>query len=139
MSHETSGFKDLFDTVQMDPEAKQVFLAMPREEQLLAIIGMQAWLRSDVANVKKDVIETKSDLKEFKREMNSYRMRREKKEEDRERGGEELLTTTQKIVREVSKAFSQRFDFWTWFRDKVLPAIMTAISLGILYAVFGPK
>jgi hypothetical protein len=134
-------FKEIFDAVQMDENAKKVFLAMPREEQLLAIVGMQAWMRSELVNIKRDVLETKKDMEETKKETLQYRVRRERQEKKLlgSLEGDDQVSTTQKIVREIAKEFSKRFDFWAWFRDKVLPAILTAIALGILYLVFGGK
>ena len=133
-------FQEIFDAVQMDESAKAVFLAMPREEQLLAILGMNAWTRSELVIVKKDVINIQADLEETRRDMLSYRIKRERQErENREYTDDETVTTTQKIVREVAKAFAQRFDFWSWFRDRVLPTIFTVITLAILYFVFGGR
>jgi hypothetical protein len=133
-------FQEIFDAVQMDENAKKVFLAMPREEQLLAILGMNAWTRSELAIVKKDVVNIQGELEETRRDLISYRIKRERQErENREYSDDETVTTTQKIVKEVAKAFAQRFDFWTWFRDRVLPTVMTAITLGILYLIFGGK
>ena len=140
MTHSTV-FDQIFEAIQMDPEAKKAFLAMPREEQLLTILGMQSFIRSELANVKKDVIDVRSDLTEFKKESRAYRVQREKQEKKMlgSLEGDDELSTTQKIVREVAKAFSQRFDFWIWFRDKVLPGIVSLIALAILYLTFGGK
>ena len=134
-------FDQVFEAIRMDPDAKKVFMAMPREEQLLAILGMQSFIRSEVANLEKDVINLRSEVTESKKESREYRIRREKKEKSLlgDLEGDEKMSTTQKIVREISKEFSKRFDFWTWFIDKVLPAVVTAIALGILYLVFGGK
>jgi hypothetical protein len=134
-------YNDLFQAVQMDDDAKRVFLAMSREEQLLAILGMQSFVRSEVATVKKDIIDVRQDLNEFKKETRSYRVHRERQEKKMFGGeeGDDEMSTTQKIAKEIAKALSQRFDFWIWFRDKVMPAVVTAITLGILYLVFGGK
>lgn len=128
-------FNDILEMVQMDPEARAVFLAMPREEQLLAILGMQQWTRSELATVKKQVIGIEENLKETQRESRQYRTRREKKESD---DGDDV-STTQKIAKEIATAFAQRFDFWTWFRDKVLPQIITFITLALLALAFADK
>ena len=140
MSH-TKVFDQIFEAIQMDPDAKKAFLAMSREEQLLAILGMQSFIRSEVANVEKDLINLGTEFHEFKKESVNYRIRREKQEKKLlgSLEGDDDMSTTQKIAREIAKAFSQRFDFWTWFRDKVLPAVVTAIALGVLYLVFGGK
>jgi hypothetical protein len=115
--------------MEMDDEAKKAFLAMVREEQLLAIMGMQAFIRSDLANVKKRQIE-------FENELRQYRMQRERREDTHD---SEVMNTTQKIVTAIANAKAQEFNFWLWFRDKVLPGIISLITLGILYLVFGGK
>ncbi len=141
MTSHSEIFDQIFEAIQMDDEAKKVFLAMPREEQLLAILGMQSWTRAELVNVKKDVINVRGDLTEFKRESREYRVKRERKENhllgDLE--GDDGMSTTQKIVREIAKEFGKRFDFWAWFRDRVLPSIITLITLAILYLTFGGK
>jgi hypothetical protein len=124
-------FTEMFDSVQMDPDARKVFLAMPREEQLLAILGMQAWTRSELVIVKRQVIETQSNLEEFKKESRKYRARRRAKSGE-EAQDDDTMTTTQKINSQISKP-------WVWFRDRVLPQIILIISLAILYQAFGGK
>ncbi len=123
-------FTEMFDAVQMDPDARKVFIAMEREEQLLAILGMQAWIRSELVVIKKDVISTKSDLDEFKKESRRYRVRREKREGTAE--DDDTMTTTQKIASQFNKP-------WIWFRDKVLPQIVSMIVIAILILTFGGK
>ena len=131
-------FQEIFDAVQMDENAKKMFLSMPMEEQLLAILGINAWTRAELAVVKKDVVEIQEGLEETRRDLVSYRIKRERQErESREHNDDETITTTQKILKEVAKAFAQRFDVWVWFRDRVLPTIIGVIVLGILYLVFG--
>ena len=73
------GIADLIKEVEMDENARRVFLAMPREEQLLAILGMIAFLRSELAIMKRDSIQ--------------YRQKREK----REKILDEILDTDPKI------------------------------------------
>ena len=134
-------FDQIFEAIQMDAEAKKAFLAMTREEQLLAILGMQGFIRSELVKVKKDVIDVRTDFTEFKRESREYRKERERQEKQMlgSLEGDEDMSTTQKIVREVAKAFAQRFDFWAWFRDRVLPTLLTGFILGLLYLVYGGK
>jgi hypothetical protein len=115
--------------MEMDEEAKITFLSMVREEQLLAIMGMQAYIRSDLANVKKKQFD-------FENELRQYRIQRERRE-DKENN--DVMNTTQKIVKAISEAKASEFNFWLWFRDKVLPGIISLITLGILYLVFGGK
>ncbi len=134
-------FDQIFEAIQMDEDAKKVFLAMPREEQLLAILGMQSFVRSELVNVKKDLIDVRSDLNTFKRESLEYRGQRERRERNMlgELQGDDEMSTTQKIVREITNQLQARFDFWVWFRDKVLPQVIALITLAILYLTFGGK
>jgi hypothetical protein len=115
--------------MEMDEEAKRTFLAMVREEQLLAIMGMQAYIRSDLANVKKKQMD-------FEQELRQYRMQRERREDEHDH---EIMNTTQKIVKALQEAKANEFNAGIWFRDKVLPGIISLITLGILYLVFGGK
>jgi len=115
--------------MEMDEEAKNTFLSMVREEQLLAIMGMQAYIRSDLANVKKKQMD-------FENELRGYRRIREKREDEHD---SEIMNTTQKIIKAITEAKASEFNFWLWFRDKVLPGIISLIMLGILYLVFGGK
>ncbi len=63
----SNSIKEMIDSVQADREAKKVFLAMPREEQLLAILGMIAFLTAQIASLQKENIQ--------------YRQQREVREE----------------------------------------------------------
>jgi len=118
----TSNIREMLGAVQADKEARQVFLSMPREEQLLAILGMIAFLSSQIAGLQKDAID--------------YRHKREEIEDGH---SQEVMNTTQKIVKAISEAKASEFNFWLWFRDKVLPAVATAITLAVLYLAFGGR
>ena len=108
-------------------DQKVAFLSMRQEEQLAALFGMLAYIRSDLANVKKEQIGFGQDLDSFKRELRDVRITREKKEQERQQN------TDQKI----DAALSKRFDFWVYLRDRVLPGIITLILLAVLYLTFG--
>ena len=103
---------EMFPRLAMDKEAKQVFLAMPREEQLLAILGMQAWSSNELAKTQRDVASLRDDLEMYRR-----------KREEKENGNDN--TITQKIVKTVK----QRFDtlimlatlIYLIFNQKALP------------------
>jgi hypothetical protein len=56
-----NSIKEMLDTVQADRNAKQVFLKMPREEQLLAILGMITFLTSQIANLQKENIQYRQE------------------------------------------------------------------------------
>jgi hypothetical protein len=137
-------YTEIFDAVQMDPDAKRVFLNMPREEQLLAILGMQAWTRSELVNVQRMVLDTRDDLASFKEESRRERTKRELRESRLPSGNtdddqEDETSITQKVAREIAKALAQRFDVWIYFRDKILPPILIAVTFAILYQAFGGK
>ena len=81
-----NSIKEMLDAVQADRDAKQVFLKLPREEQLLAILGMITFTNAQLAQLQKDMIE--------------YRAEREQKErvrDDREKKLAELLDTDPNI------------------------------------------
>lgn len=122
--------------IDMDVDIRKTFLSMPREEQLLAILGMLSYSRSEMAIVKKTQIEFGQDLGAFKKELREVRRERERREQQHE---DDLLSTTQKIAKEITKAFASRFDFWTWARDRILPPVVITFVLGLLYLVFGGK
>lgn len=45
----------------------------------------------------------------------------------------------QDTAEKIRAALAARFDSWVWFRDKVLPSLITFIVMGVLYLVFGGK
>ena len=108
-------------------DQKATFLSMRQEEQLAALFGMLAYIRSDLANVKKEQIGFGQDLNSFKRELRDVRVTREKMEQERQQN------TDQKI----DAALSKRFDFWVYLRDRILPSVITLILLAVLYLTFG--
>lgn len=77
---------DALINIDMSDEARQAFLHMPREEQLLAILGMDAYLRAKLALLEKKITEFEADIQE-------YRRTREKKEN--------LSDKTDRIAREI--------------------------------------
>ena len=111
----------------MDNGAKEAFALLPREDQLMVIFGMEMSNSNRLAIVERRQID-------FERDARDYREKRENRENSH---NTDVLTTTSKIAEEIRKAFAQRFDVGVYFRDKILPTILTAIALGILYLVFG--
>lgn len=91
------------------------FKRLQGDEQAIALFDMFRAIRGEIANLKRTVLN-------FQEDLTHYRTVREKVE----------LNTEQKI----DIALGKRFDFWTYFRDKILPSILTVIVLGILYLVF---
>lgn len=107
----------------IDP--RQSFLRMTDQEKMAALYDMITFIRSDVATAVKNTIVLRDDLETFQRETRKVRAAREEKELQEE-------TTIDKI----EKVLSKRFDAWVYFRDRILPTILTLIITGILYAVF---
>jgi hypothetical protein len=132
--------KSLLDDVQMNESAKIAFLALSREEQLLLILSMEAYIRSKLATIEKKQLDFDDDLKSFRVELRQYRSQRERRERQSSASNEdETIDTTQKIIKILEREKAKQFDAWTWFRDRVLPTIITIITLAILYFVFGGK
>ena len=113
----------------LDDDAKAYFLAMPREDQLLVVLSMEGANSNRLAIVERWQIE-------FEKEARKYRIERENKENGQEGN---IMSITQKMAQVVAQEFAKRFDFWTWFRDRILPPIAIAFILGLLYLVFGGK
>jgi len=111
----------------LDDDAKASFLAMPREDQLLVVLSMEGANSNRLAIVERWQIE-------FEKEARKYRIERENKENGQEGN---IMSITQKMAQVVAQEFAKRFDFWTWFRDRILPPIAIAFILGLLYLVFG--
>lgn len=114
--------RELLETVKANREARQVFLAMTREDQLLAILGMIAFNSSQIASMQKDLL--------------TYRHDREEKEKGRD---DHLYDTGTRIAQGIKDELAKQFNFWVWFRDKVLPGIVALVTLALLYFVFGGK
>jgi hypothetical protein len=110
-------------TISQDDIQKSAFLLLPLNEQMAVLFDMQRYLRGEIASVKKEFID-------FEEELRQVRRNREKREEKHD---QDMLTTTEKIA----LALSKRFDVWTYFRDKILPQILTLIIIGLLYLIFG--
>lgn len=90
---ELSAIRDILTQVQADRDARKVFLAMPSEEQRLAMLGLIAFTNSELANLQKEVINLKNQLGGMEKEMQDYRKTRE----DREQKLNALLDTSPEI------------------------------------------
>jgi hypothetical protein len=113
----------------LDEDAKVSFLAMSREDQLLVVLSMEGSNSNRLAVVEKWQIN-------FEEGTRRYRSYRESKENG---GGEDIMSITQKMAKVVATELAKRFDFWSWFRDRILPTVITVIVLAILYMAFGGK
>jgi hypothetical protein len=112
----------------LDDDAKATFLGMSREDQLLVVLSMEGSNSNRLAVVEKWQID-------FERESKVYRRQREQ----REGSDDDLMTNTQKMAKIVANELAKRFDFWSWFRDRILPTVITVIVLAVLYMAFGGK
>lgn len=114
-------FQEILNALEMDPATKKAYLAMQRDEQLLIILGMESWLRSEMVQIKKDII----DIKRNSKQPSGSRYREE----------DETMTTSEKIMNVLTK----RFDFWLSILRGALQQVLTIIFLAILYVAFGGK
>jgi hypothetical protein len=110
----------------LDDDAKAAFLGMPREEQLAVLLSMEGSNSNRLAVVERWQIN-------FERENRMYREKRERRESGDD---DEMMDITQKILKAIEDAESKKFNFFSWFRDRVLPQVITLITLAILYLTF---
>lgn len=110
-------------SIEFDWDARTAFLKLSREEQLMALLSAQAYLRGEVANVKKWQIDFQTDNKSYRKER-----------EEHERNGDsvDVAGLTEKIAQGVQKALAQRFDVWVWLRDKVAPSLVSTAIMAII-------
>jgi len=107
--------------------SKQVFMSFSNQEQREALFDMVEYVRGELANDKKEHIDIKGNVAHLQGELQGVRRRKDK--------ADKSMTTSEKIM----AVLDRRFDTWSWFRDKVLPQIVSVIIFGILYMVFGGK
>lgn len=113
----------------MDNGAKEAFVSMTRENQLLVLLSIAMSNSNRIANVEKKQIETERDMKE-------YRRKREQRESNSD---DEVMNTTQKIIKVLTEMESKKFNYAIWFRDRVMPQVITVITLALLALAFGYK
>ena len=94
---------------------REVFRRQQPSDQIMALFDMARYVRGEIAGMRKDLIH-------FTEDVLAYRNHREQSEEG----------TTEKIER----ILSSKFDFGVWFRDKVLPSVITTIVIALLFLVF---
>lgn len=113
----------------IDGDARDVFLNMPREDQLIVLLSMEGSNSNRLAVVERRQID-------FERDIRLYREKRERKESN---GDGDIMSTTQKILKAIRETEAAKFNYAVWFRDRVLPQVITLITLAILYLTFGGK
>ena len=104
--------------------SKKVFLSsLTREQQLGMLFDMCQALSNSQAIDGKDHVLIKQDIIYLKGELAGIGRR----------GADPTLDTEEKFENLMSK----RFDWSVWFRDKVLPQIVTLMVLAVLALTFG--
>ena len=98
-----------------DPDAREYFLNMTPEEQSSVMFSMSASNSNRLAKVEKWQID-------FERDARLYREKRERRENQDD---DNMLSTTQKILKAISDAEAKKFNWGVWARDRVLPQLVT--------------
>ena len=111
--------REMLELVQADREARQVFLSMPREDQLLSILGMIAYTNSQIANLQKGNVE--------------YRHAREQREMSHR---QELVDTGEVIAVGIKRALEERYARSTKIVDSVIINLTTIIAVALLVLAF---
>ena len=112
-----------------DPEAREFFLTMSREEQLSVLFSMSASSSNRLAKVEKWQID-------FERNSRLYREKRERRENEDD---DDAVSTTQKILQAIDAHEAKKFNYAVWFRDRILPTLVTGFILALMYLVYGGK
>lgn len=110
---------------RMDNGAREAFLAMNPESQLLVIFSIEMSNSNRLANVERKQIDVEVDLK-------NYRKKREAREDN---GDNEVINTTQKILNAIADAKAKEFNWSIYFRDRVLPNILSPAILILIYLI----
>ena len=109
----------------MDEEDKQTFIDMTDENQKLVLLSIELSNSNRLAKVERKQIDMDTD-------MQTYRKEREKKEDNND---EEFLNTTQKFMKMYKEAEASKFNWWIYFRDRVLPNILSPAILILIYLI----
>ncbi len=111
--------------------SKMVFLRkLQRDEQLGMLYYMNMVGSNEDAKLKAEIITLKDEIKYIKGELAGIAHRRL---------NDPTVDTSQNIQSKIQEAESRRFDWLAWFRDRVLPNVVTLIILAVLYMTFGGK
>lgn len=135
----------MLEAVKTDKEARRVFLAMSREDQLLAILGMIAFNNSQLAQIAKIQIDQGTGLENFKNELRNVRIQREALEGQlAEKLNIKIATpvdntmdTTTKVKAVIAAQYGGFIKFFIDIFKSILTTVLTIIILAILYLSFG--
>jgi len=110
-------------------DARRAFFAMSSQDQRETFYDMLVFIRSQQAQRDKTIANIRSDIQALERAFRQVGRRADAP----------TLTTSQKIDVALSK--TTFYVAWVWFRDKVLPNLVTSILLvvimALLYTAFG--
>lgn len=114
-------------------DAKSAFLDMTENERMIVLLSIEGSNSNRLAVVERRQIDTERDNR-------IYRQQREIKEKNGENHKDENdMNTTQKIIRMIEEERAKQFNYAVWFRDRVLPQVITLVTLAVLYLTFGGK
>ncbi len=104
-------------------DQRRVFMGMARPDQLATLWDQDSYLRSELAKKDAQIITAQEDIRNIKAELLGIGRRHV----------EDTMSTTDKFDAMMSK----RRDWGSWFIDRVLPQIVTLITLAVLAITFG--
>lgn len=110
---------------RLDDEQKKSFVEMTRENQLLVILSIEMSNSNRLAKVEKKQIDMEADVR-------NYRMKREQREDN---NNDDVMNTTQKIIKAIADAEAKKFNWGIYFRDRVLPNILSPAILILIYLI----
>jgi hypothetical protein len=147
MTISQDSLKSVLDAVRSNKEARKVFLAMSREDQLLAILEMISYNNNQLANVLNRQEEQRKDQQTFRDELTNSRKSREALElqlADKlhiaiQQPEDKTLTTTEKVKAVLTTQYGGVIKFFMDIFKNLLQTVLTIITLAILYFVFGGK
>lgn len=103
-------------------QVEKIFKSLPLSDQVAAMYEMLRYVRAQGAILQKTLLDLSAEVQLIKNDVANAKFYTE-----------DRLDTTQKIKR----VLDGRFDWSVWFRDKVLPAIVTAVVVSVLVLTFG--
>ena len=106
----------------LDPDAKDMFLAMSDEERDTILLSMSGSNSNRLANVEKWQID-------YERNNRLYREKREKREDN---NSDDVMNTTQKILKAIAESEAKKFNLAVWMRDRVAPGLVQGAIMAVI-------
>lgn len=113
----------------LDDDLRQDFISMSEQERDTVLLSLSGSNSNRLALVERWQIE-------FERNNRLYREKRERMES---RNGDDEVNITQKILQAIKENEAAKFDWWIWFRDRVLPVVVTVGFLALLGLLYGKQ